>query len=197
MMLVEETPVSDAVLPVAQLKEYLRLATGFADDADQDGLLSRHLRAAMATIEARIGKILLERDFSWTLRAWRDPRRQLLPAAPVAAITHVTQVAQDGRETPTDPAAWALVADGPHPALVARAGLLPAVPPHGAVRIGLLAGFGPEWSDLPADLAQASLMLAAHHYDARHDLGGAHGRVPAGVTALIDPYRVLRLGGRA
>ncbi len=197
MMLVEENPVPDAVLPVAQLKEYLRLATGFADDADQDGLLLRHLRAAMAAIEARTGKILIERDFSWTLRAWRDPVRQLLPIAPVNAIVHVTQIAHDGVETITNPARWYLVPDTARPALVAKGGILPPVPPHGSVRIGLMAGFGPDWSDLPADLAEASLMLAAHHYDARHDMGGAQGLVPAGVTALIDPYRVIRLGARA
>ncbi|WP_322891676.1 MULTISPECIES: head-tail connector protein [unclassified Yoonia] len=197
MMLVEENPVSDAVLPVAQLKEHLRLATGFADDADQDGLLLRHLRAAMAAIEARTGKILIERDFTWTLHAWRDPVRQVLPVAPVNAIVHVTRVAQDGTTTVTDPAGWYLVADGARPALVAKGGLLPGVPPHGALRIGLMAGFGPEWSDLPADLAQASLMLAAHHFDCRHDMGAAHSTVPAAIMALLDPYRVVRLGARA
>jgi uncharacterized phiE125 gp8 family phage protein len=28
------------------------------------------LRAAMAAVEARTGKILIEREFSWTLTAW-------------------------------------------------------------------------------------------------------------------------------
>ncbi|MBR2655136.1 MAG: hypothetical protein IKD58_01365 [Loktanella sp.] len=195
MMLVEENPVSDAVLPVAQLKEYLRLATGFADDADQDAALLRHLRAAMAVIEARIGKILIERDFTLTLHRWRDPVRHVLPIAPVNAIVHVTQVGHDGAETTTDPDRWYLVPDTARPALVAKGGILPMIPPHGAVRIGLMAGFGPEWSDLPADLAQASLLLAAHHYDARYDTTIA--AMPASVTAIVDRFRDLRLGARA
>jgi uncharacterized phiE125 gp8 family phage protein len=197
MMLVEETPVSDAVLPVAQLKEYLRLATGFADGADQDGQLARHLRAAMAVIEARTSKILIARDFTWTVTAWRDPHRQVLPVAPVSAVVHVTQLAADGTATPTSADRWHLLPDAHRPVLAARGAVLPAVPPQGSVRVGLMAGFGPEWSDLPADLAQASLMLAAHHYDWRHDMSGGHTSVPLSVLTLVDRYRSLRLGGRA
>ncbi|WP_322892652.1 MULTISPECIES: head-tail connector protein [unclassified Yoonia] len=193
-MLVEEMPVSDAVLPVAQLKEYLRLSTGFADAADQDALLLRHLRAAMAVIEARIAKALIARDFTLTLTAWRDPVRQVLPIAPVTAITSITQIAHDGTETRSDPARFYLVPDNQRPCLVAKGGILPPIPPHGAVRIGLVAGFGPDWSDLPADLAQASLMLAAHHYDGRHDISAGQTTIPAAVTGLTDGYRQLRLG---
>ena len=58
-----------------------------------------------------------------------------------------------------------------------------------------MAGFGPDWSDLPADLAQASLMLAAHHYDSLHDMAIA--ALPPSVTAMVDRFRDLRLGGRA
>ena len=193
-MLVEENPVSDAVLPVAQLKEHLRLSSGFADAFDQDALLLRHLRAAMATIEARIGKALIERDFTWTVTHWRDPMRQILPIAPVNAIIGITHIAHDGTQTASDPARWYLVPDNQRPCLVAKGGILPPVPPHGSVRIGLMAGFGPEWSDLPADLAQASLMLAAHHYDCRHDISAGQSSVPAAVTGLTDGHRHLRLG---
>ncbi len=65
MMLVEETTVPQAAIPVAQFKEHLRLGTGFSDDGLQDVVLEGFLRAAMAAIEGRIGKILIEREFSW------------------------------------------------------------------------------------------------------------------------------------
>jgi uncharacterized phiE125 gp8 family phage protein len=194
MLLIEETPIPDAVLPVAQLKEHLRLSSGFADDADQDDLLLRHLRAAIAMIEARLGRILIERDFTCTLTAWRDPVRQVLPVQPVNAIIHVTQISRDGVETPADPATWQLI-PGARSQIVARGGLLPMVPHLGAVRLGLMAGFGPEWSDLPADLAQACLMLAASLYDDRFDHASGH-LLPASVQALIAPHRDLRMGAR-
>ncbi|MBQ2263486.1 MAG: hypothetical protein II336_19250 [Loktanella sp.] len=197
MMLVEQTPIQDLVLPLAQLKQYLRLASGFADAADQDGLLLRHLRAAMAQIEARTGKILIRRDFNWTVTHWRDPVRQILPVTPVSAILHVTRITADGRETAANADHWYLLQDSQRPGLVAKAGLLPRIPPHGAIRIGLRAGFAPDWADLPADLAEASLMLAAHHYDSRHDFSvGGYAVIPAAVLALVAPHRPLRLGAR-
>lgn len=45
------------------LKDHLRLGSGFADDGMQDGLIEGYLRAAMAAIEGRIGKVLLARRF--------------------------------------------------------------------------------------------------------------------------------------
>ena len=66
MMLVEETTVPVSALPVAQFKDHLRLGSGFSDDGIQDAMLESYLRASMAAIEARPGKILIEREFSWT-----------------------------------------------------------------------------------------------------------------------------------
>jgi len=86
MMLVEETTVPLAALPVTQFKQHLRLGTGFGDDAVQDAVLESFLRAAMAAVEARTGKILIARDFSWTLTQWRSGDAQALPVAPVRRI---------------------------------------------------------------------------------------------------------------
>ena len=73
MMLIELTTVPLAALPVQIFKDHLRLGTGFADDGVQDGLAESCLRAAMAAIEARIGKALLSRNFQLVLQGWRDP----------------------------------------------------------------------------------------------------------------------------
>ncbi|SFR41614.1 phage conserved hypothetical protein, phiE125 gp8 family [Yoonia tamlensis] len=192
MMLVEETTVPQSALPVAQFKDHMRLGSGFSDDGLQNGVLESYLRAAMAAIEARTGKILIARDFSWTLTDWRDARRQPLPVAPVSAISEVTLIAMNGDETVvTD--GWYLEPDMQRPSLKASGASLPTVPTNGRVQIGLLAGFGPEWSDLPADLAQAVLMLAAHYYEYRHDVARGTPAMPFGVSALIEQYRTVRL----
>ena len=198
MMLVEETMVPAAALPLAVFKEHLHLGTGFADDGLQDGVLETYLRAAMATVEARTGKILLERDFSWSLTRWRSSNEQALPVAPVSAISEVVLIDRDGSETLSDPANWYLVPDSQRPRLVASGGLLPLVPSHGQVRIGFLAGYGPDWADLPNDLAQAVLMLGAHFYENRHGSQQSGKALPYGVSALIERYRAVRLmlGGR-
>ena len=84
-MLIEETTVPDAALPVDEFKAHLRQGTGFGEDTLQDEVLRSFLRASIAAIEARTGKVLMERAFSWTLSAFgvigqgqssaRGPRR--------------------------------------------------------------------------------------------------------------------------
>lgn len=199
MMLIEETTVPVGALPLALFKEHLRLGSGFSDDGVQDNLLESFLRSALAAIEARTGKALIERTFGWSVTSWRDASAQALPIAPVSAIVVVVLVDRDGGEVVVDPQAYDLRPDMQRPTLAAAGGLLPSVPRGGVAKIRMLAGFGPEWSDLPADLAQAVLLLAAHYYEYRHEVQYDGGCMPFGVSALIERYRTLRLfgGGRS
>lgn len=198
MMLIEETMVPSGALPVALFKDHLRLGSGFSDDGLQDNLLESFLRSAMAAIEARTGKILIEREFSWSVPRWRDAGAQALPIAPVSAVIEVVMLDRAGNEAAVDGARWYLEPDMQRPVLMPTSGLLPPIAQAGSARIGLLAGFGPEWSDLPADLAQAVLLLAAHYYEYRHEVQYDGGCMPFGVSALIERYRTVRLmgGGR-
>jgi uncharacterized phiE125 gp8 family phage protein len=70
------------------------------------------------------------------------------------------------------PDRYGMVVDTHRPKIVARSGLLPSLPTGGRVRLTFEAGFGPVWEDVPADLRQAVMLLAAHFYENRHD-GGA------------------------
>lgn len=198
-MLVEKTTVPTAALPVAQFKDHMRLGSGFADDDLQDGLLESHLRAAIAAIEARTGKILIARDFTLTLSRWRDTYRQPLPIAPVAAIADVTLIDRFGVETGVGHTQWRLEIDTHRPRLLGLSGALATIPQDGSVRIEMVAGYGSEWSDLPEDLAQAAFLLAAHFYEFRYAINATGSDVPFGVAALIAPYRNVRLftGGRS
>ncbi len=55
------------------------------------------------------------------------------------------------------------------------------------------AGFGAGWADIPADLAQAVLLLAAHYYEYRDEVSLSQGCMPFGVSSLIERYRTVRL----
>ncbi|WP_210527514.1 head-tail connector protein [Rubellimicrobium arenae] len=195
MNLVELTEVPDAALPVARLKEHLRLGTGFSDDDVQDTLLAGFLRAAIAAVEGRTGKALLRRGFALSVASWRFPDRQPLMVAPVAAVTSFTLVAPDGTGTPVSLAGFRLDQDAQRPCLGALGGLLPSIPTGGQARIAFEAGFGPSWDAVPADLAQAVMLLAAHYHDYRHETAFGAGCMPFGVTALIERYRPIRLSG--
>lgn len=195
MMLVEETSVPLAVLPVAQFKAHLRLGSGFSEDSLQDGVLESFLRAAIAAVEARTGKVLIARSFLWTLDDWRNEQGQGLPVAPVNALSSVSLVDAAGDVAVVAPSAYRLVADSLTPELRPVGGCLPSVPHNGQVEIRFDAGFGAAWEDIPADLRQAVFLLAAHYYEYRDETALSGGCMPFGVTSLIERYRPVRLGG--
>ncbi len=195
MLLNERSTLSDELLPVAEFREHLRLGTGFADDGAQDGRLAGCLRAAMAAIEGRTGKILIARAFTWIVTRWRDPGAQNLPVAPVAEVTEMRLVPVTGASLVVDPTRYRLEPDLHGPCVVPGGIVLPSIPAGGRAEIDFVAGFGPAWTDVAADLRQAVLMLAAQYYEAREgqtDLG----ELPLGISALIARWRTLRtLGG--
>jgi len=191
MILIEQAPVADAALPLQEFKDHLRLGTGFTDDGAQDALLKRLLRAAVAGIESRISKMLIKRSFLYTIECWRDPGEQALPVAPVQAITSLTLVDVTGIPTLIDPARYVLVRDTHRPKLAASGVLLPNIPTDGTAEIVFDAGFGPAWTDVPADLSQAAMLLAAQYHE--HRLESDAGTMPFGVTALIERWRNIRI----
>jgi len=194
MMLVEQTTVPTAALPVAEFKDHLRLGTGFADDGVQDDVLVAYLRAAIATIEARTSKALLTHWLRWTLSAWRDLAAQVLPVAPVSAITSLAIVDRLGVEEAIDPSRYTLEVDLHRPRLMSTGYTLPVIPVGGTAVIVFDAGFAADWSGLPSDLTQAVMMLAASYYENRGTNPGEP-ELPQAVTALIARYRPVRLFG--
>jgi uncharacterized phiE125 gp8 family phage protein len=198
MMLIEQTGVPAAALPVQEFKDHLRLGTGFADDTVQDALAEAYLRAAIAAIEGRIGKALLARDFLMTLTGWRTDEAQAFPVAPVSAILSVNVLDRDAVATLIAPARYRLLRDTHRPKIVAAGGSLPGISIGGAAEVGFTAGFGPAWADVPVDLAQAVFLLAAQFHENRHEAGERPSVLPFGVMALIERWRTVRvLGGGA
>lgn len=197
MMLVEltQTPLSD--LPLAEFRGHLRLASGFADDALQDPLLESCLRAAIAAIEARTGKVLYSRLFRWTASSWRCREVQALPVAPVADVSALNLVGRLGDVSLVDMETYVLEQDMHRPLLRAVTFSLPHIPMGGTAEVTFTAGYSASWAGLPADLAQAVLLLAAHYYEVRHEMPVNDGNMPFGVTSLIDRYRILRILGGA
>jgi uncharacterized phiE125 gp8 family phage protein len=198
MMLVELATVPVSALPISEFGAHLHLGTGFADDGDQDAILEAYLRAAIAAIEAHIGKMLIERAFSWSVTVWRDGCSVGLPVAPVKGITEVKVTDVVGGETVVPSGTYYLEKDSQRPRLVAIAGVLPSIPAGGSADIQFQAGYGAAWADVPVDLAQAVFLLAAHYYENRRGEGGRDDLMPFGVMALIETYRNVRvLGGAA
>lgn len=194
MILIEETSVPEAALPVDQFKAHLRLGTGFSDGDVQDEVLQSFLRAAIAAIEARTGKVLIERVFSWSLSRWRDPSSEILPVVPVTAVQSLQVIDRVGTAETVDNSVFWLEEDSQRPRLRSTGAALPSIETGGSVKISIEAGMSPDWGGLPADLAQAVLLLAAHYYEYRHETALGDGCMPFGVTSLIQRYRTVRFG---
>lgn len=197
MKLVDLNGITAADLPVAELREHLRFGSGFADDTLQDGLLARALKAAIAAIEARTGKVLFRRSFRWSVGSWRSPCRQPLPVAPVTALLTLSVLARNGDVVGGGLADAVLLEDPQRPVIEAAGTSLPTIPVHGSAEIGFEAGFSPDWAGMPSDLAQAVILLAAHFYESRDEAHADDGNMPFGVASLIGRYRTVRILGGA
>lgn len=184
------TPPDPAALPVAGFRAQLRLGTGFADDAAQDAELAGFLSAAVAVVEARTGKALLTRGLRLILPGWRWADAQALPVAPVSAITAVAMRDRDGAATPVDAGRYRLRTDRHRPQIMAAGVVLPQIPQGGQVEIDFTAGFGPDWADIPPELAQAVLLLAADYHAAR---SGERPDMPGAVAGLIAAWQPVRV----
>lgn len=194
MILTETIPVADSALPLDAFRAHLRLGTGFGTESLQDEVLIAFLRASLAAVETRIGKRLIAREFLWQLEDWGAARGETrLPVAPVTAVNRVEILPLTGAAEVVGAARYHLVADAHVPKLVATANALPQIPTGGAARVTLVAGMAEGWGGLPADLAQAVLMLASHYYEYRHDTGLDARCMPFGVTSLLQRYRMPRL----
>ncbi|KFE36339.1 hypothetical protein DW2_03484 [Thioclava atlantica] len=197
-MLKEETVVGAETLPLTAFREHVRLGTGFSDLGAEDGALEAYLRAAIAAIEGRTGKVLLARDYSLTLTAWRGVCEQPLPVAPVRSVSELRLVDAAGQATLLPAENYRLIADLQRPRLAARGTALPEIPAGGVAEIRFSAGFGANWAEVPVDLAQAVLLLAAQYYECRQAGGAEVSAMSFGVMALIERWRTVRMiGGRA
>ena len=194
MMLIEETPIPDAALPVEAFKAHLRLGSGFGQDDVQTPVLQSFLRAAIAAIEARTGKALIERAFALSVDDWREPDAHRLPVAPVVAVTEVALIARDGSETPVDADRYWLERDAMAPRLRASGSALPRIASQGTARVRFDAGYAPAFESVPVDLQQAVMLLAAHYYEYRNDTALSEGCMPFGVSSLIERFKHIRLG---
>jgi uncharacterized phiE125 gp8 family phage protein len=195
MVLTEITSIPSGALPFYSLKNHLRMGTGFTEDDLQDPLLEAYLRVSLSTIENKLGLAIIERNFSWNLTGWRDAARQNLPMRSVSEIVTVTTNSESGGSALQSPNSYRLQKDVQSPAIVATSSSLPGIPVDGTVDIVFKAGYGSVWESIPTDLGQAVLILAAWFYENRTGDPHSSGVLPVAVTALIEPYRVIRISG--
>ena len=177
----EREPVS-----LQQFQNFLRLNEGDSE------LLNSLITAARMTIEAQSGLRLITQSWQIFLDAWPAEVYEL-PIWPVQEITSVG--ATGSRQVTISPVYYELIKQG-RPALLSFSGVDLPTPARAraGVQITLTAGFGDHPDDVPENLIQAVLSLAAHWFDIDDwNQYGVDNAIPPNVYALIAPYRLKRL----
>lgn len=176
-------PAEIGAAGLAELKQWLGITRN-----TEDALLAGLLKAALDLCEAFTGQVPLAQ----TIEERVPPQHglNLLTARPVRAIAAVEVVAADGSRT--------VLSALDYSAEIAACGtasfrlLAPAAGRALAVR--LVAGIAADWASLPPALRQGIIRLAAYHYRDR-DADGQRTPAPppVSVTALWQPWRLMRL----
>jgi len=175
-------------LSLADAKAYLRV-----QHADDDGLIAALIAAARSHVEAATRRALITQGWRHRRDAWpADGRIAVLPA-PLQALSAVRVYDEAGEAQALDLGNFVVDA-------VAAPGVISfppwSVPPpgraQGGIELDIAAGYGDAASDVPAPFTLAIRMLLAHWYENRGvAAAGAAAPMPAGVAALLAPYRVL------
>lgn len=164
---------------LAEAQAYVRAETG-----EEEAVLAGLVRTASAMCEEFIGRVLLSRGFSETVRAGGEWQR--LSLTPIRSIDTVETVAEDGTVSLLPAGAYAIDIDS------AGDGWVRMMQGLGDARLRVTgtAGMAADCNGVPDPLRQGIVRLTAHLFNAR-DGGG--GDPPAAVTALWRPYRRMRI----
>lgn len=179
-----------AVEPVSldEARAFLRV-----DHTDDDEAIAALVAGARLHVEAQTKRALITQAWRITLDAWpADGRLPVLPA-PLQMLTAARVYDADGEAQALDTQAF--VPDLAGSALAFAPWALP-MPGRSAagIELDVRVGYGDAAIDVPEALRQAIRLLTAHWYDNRGLVAaGAVAALPANVTALIAPYRMVSL----
>jgi len=180
-------PPAAEPLSLAEAKALLRV-----EPADDDAVIAALITAARGHLEALTRRALMLQTWRFVRDAWPADGRLRLRAGPLrsviaarvfdaAGVAHALDVQRFVVDVAADVVAspgWALPAPGRCVA---------------GIELDVELGYGPLATDVPAPLGQALRMLLAHWYDNRGAVASGATLLPAGVAALIAPYRQLSL----
>lgn len=165
------------------------------DESVDDSLISGYIAAAQAHFESQFGIVVDQGERSWSFD--RFANLMIIPSTPVDRETIViayldsagaSQAFADFRSVPM----------GKHVRLLPDIGSAwPATPcADGVVTVTATAGYAADADNsdgVPDDLKVAARMLIAHWFENRESFGSGMSEMPMGVSALLAPYRLMRI----
>jgi uncharacterized phiE125 gp8 family phage protein len=193
LRVVIKTPPALEPVSLADAKVHLRV-THSADDP----YISSLIVVARRSLEALTQRALINRTYYGFADSFPAQRCIEMPFAPLVSVTAVSYIAQNSVSAvyTTFSSAYYEVDTTSEPGRIIRHynTSWPAVWYEGnGVRVEFVAGHGATAENVPADIAQALLMLVGHWYTVRQPLlTSAAGtmEVPKGIEYLALPHKV-------
>jgi len=177
-------------LSLVDAKHFLRV-----EHDDDDELISALIVGARGHVEAATRRALISQTWRLTLDAWPGNGRITVLLAPLREVTAARVYDAAGVPQDVDPETFVLDAPGSPGAI--------AFPPWAVaaserslagIEIDVVAGYGDAADDVPEPLRHAIRLLVAHWYENRGVAAESGVQpMPAGVAALIAPYRGVAL----
>ncbi|HET6390789.1 head-tail connector protein [Hyphomicrobium sp.] len=191
MSLVMTMPPAVEPVSVADAKAHMRI-----DGDDEDVLIASLLLTSRLHIEVALSLALVTQKWKLTLDRWPRGRDVELPLSPLRSIDEI-RVKDAAGVASVVPAESYLVDIASRPPRLVWNNQVPPSPQVRAngIEIEITAGFGASAESVPAPLKHAILMLTAHWYEHRDpgEVGSSDARIPEAVSALINPFRTIRL----
>jgi uncharacterized phiE125 gp8 family phage protein len=186
------TPPTIEPVSLAEAKAHLRVT-----EADDDALIAGYILAARHAAESYIRGALITQtwdyslDYCWPVVSVRGmcKYRTELPLHPIQSVTSVSYVDENGTTQTLSPSLYTVHIRGPV-AYIEKAydqdfPSIRSVPE--AITVRFVVGYQP---DAVPDPIKAAIMLGIERL---YDRCGDEGMVDQARTALLDPYRVLRV----
>jgi uncharacterized phiE125 gp8 family phage protein len=179
-------PPASEPLTLVEAKAFLRVEHG-----DDDDVITALIAAARVHVEAMTRRALLLQTWRFVRDAWPGCGRFAPRIGPLRELVAARVFDADGAARDIDGESF--VVDAAANVIAAPCFALPAPGrAQAGIALDVLCGYGADATDVPADLRQAIRLLLAHWYDNRVATGDG-AVVPAGVRALLAPYRMLSL----
>lgn len=168
MRLVNVTPASSDLIPLAELRTFLRVPT------EADAEIEEIMREAVQHLDGRdgyLGRALMTQTWEARLDDFPGAARIELPLPPLQSVDSIIYTDGQGAEQTFDAANWTAYGVGDRApggvALLQDAHWPIAKNTPEAVRIQFTAGYGANSADVPAPIRSAVKMLVAAAYEQR------------------------------
>lgn len=177
-------------LTLAEAKAYLRV-----EHNDDDELIGALIAGSRIHVEAQTRRALITQSWRLSFDSWPEDGRIAVVPAPLQSLIAARVYDADGNAQAVDTQAFVLDTAGSALVFAPWALMQPGRIAAG-VELDVTVGYGDAASDVPEALRVAIRLLVAHWYENRGLVAGGSSStstLPATVSALLAPYRVLSL----